>query len=107
MAVVLNLRLNFDLFEDIFLIHGLSWRRMGNEKLEMLVKLAVMDWFKMPSPYFLGEPEEVHEKPVGVVSLCTEIRICGLPVMSRRDSHSAATLGVRIWKEAVCLCQVG
>ena len=30
--------------------------------LGMLGKLAVMDWFKMPSPYFLGEPEEVHEK---------------------------------------------
>jgi hypothetical protein len=49
----------------------------------MLGKLAVMDWFKMPSPYFLGESEEVHEKPVGIVSLCTEIRICRLPVMGQ------------------------
>jgi len=50
----------------------------------MLGKLAVMDWFKMPSPYFLGEPEKVHEKPVGIVRLCTEIRICGLPAMEQQ-----------------------
>jgi len=49
----------------------------------MLGKLAVMGWFKMASPYFLGEPEEFHEKPVGIVSLCTEIRIYGLPVMEQ------------------------
>jgi len=42
-----------------------------------------MEWFKMPFPYFLGEPEEVHEKPVVIVSLCTEIRICGLPDMEQ------------------------
>jgi hypothetical protein len=54
-----------------------------NENLEMLGKLAVLDWFKMPSPYFLGEPEEVHEKSVSIVSLCTEIRICSLPVMEQ------------------------
>jgi hypothetical protein len=50
----------------------------------MLGKLAVMAWFKMPSPYFLGEPEKVHEKPVGIVRLCTEIRICGLPAMEQQ-----------------------
>jgi len=33
MAVVLNLGLNLDLFENIFLIQWLSWRRMGKWKV--------------------------------------------------------------------------
>jgi hypothetical protein len=68
MAVVLILYLNFTLFEDIFFSHCGEW---GNEALEMIGQVAVMDCFKTPSPYFLGEREEIHEKIVGIVSLWT------------------------------------